>query len=72
MIKRNALLPGASKKRLAAKKAKEMMIKRSSDRSSIESGDMGASSEEGTTEEYLENELKLIAAGNRPGISSAG
>lgn len=33
IIKRNALLPGASKKRLAAKKAKADMLKRSSERS---------------------------------------
>eukprot|EP00903_Cladosiphon_okamuranus_P014329 g13307.t1 len=47
IIKRNALMPGTSKKRLAAKKAKADMLKRSSDRSQAGSSDMEAGSDRG-------------------------
>lgn len=56
MIKRNALLPGTSKRRLAAKKALRTTTKTSSGKSPRGSAEFWTGSEQGTSEDGLEGE----------------
>lgn len=66
-------MPGASKKRLAAKKAKADMLKRSSDRSHGESSGMGTGSDHGAPEdEFGTKEMDTTAAKDVLGIAAAG
>lgn len=59
IIKRNALMPGTSKKRLAAKKAKENMLKRSGDRLPSEEGSEAEGIGPGV--ELLEEDVDVVA-----------
>ncbi len=73
IIKRNALLPGASKKRLAAKKAKADMLKRSSERSQGGSSDRDGAPEdefELNATDVLDHDAKGQGAG--PRIAASG
>lgn len=74
IIKRNALMPGASKKRLAAKKAKADMLKRS-DRSQGGSSDAGAGSDRGPPEDSFDGKqtgtLQDASKGKRPSTITA-
>lgn len=68
-------MPGASKKRLAAKKAKADMLKRSSDRSHRES-DMGMGFDHGAPEDDFgtkETDVALAndVMGEKPGMTIA-
>lgn len=69
-------MPGASKKRLAAKKAKADMLKRSSDRSHGESSGMGTGSDHGAPEGDFGNKEEMdtatAAAKDVLGIAAAG
>lgn len=69
-------MPGASKKRLAARKAKADMLKRSSDRSQGGSSDMGGGSDQGPPEEegFDDKETGTMIKGERSGtiIAAAG
>ena len=66
MIKRNALLPGASKRRMAAKKAERNTSKLSPEKSPRGSAELWADSEQETSKDVLEGErntIKEVAGG---------
>lgn len=68
-------MPGASKKRLAAKKAKADMLKRSSNRSLAGSSDTGAGSDRGPPEDSVDGKetgtVLQDAKGKRPSAITA-
>lgn len=73
MIKRNALLPGTSKRRMAAKKAERNTGKISSDKSPRGSAEFWTGSEQGTSEEGFEGERNAVkGAAGGAGTPAAG
>lgn len=65
-------MPGTSRKRLAAKKAKENMIKRSGGRSSEGSSNLEIGHGQGLPEEDTEDEKGAYAGDNRVVTAAAG
>lgn len=65
-------MPGTSRKRLAAKKAKENMIKRSGGRSSEGSSDLEIGLGQGLPEEDREDERDADTGDNRVVTAAAG
>lgn len=65
-------MPGTSRKRLAAKKAKENMIKRSGGRSSEGSSDLEIGHGQGLPDEDREDERDADAGDNRVDTAAAG
>lgn len=72
MIKRNALLPGTSKRRMAAKKAERNTGKMSSDKSPRGSAEFWTGTEQGTSEEGFEGEKSAKEATGGAGKPVAG